>query len=102
MKAGLGGCAAYTHTTQSAPFVARWGDFGGDYCPTPVLSDAKASLNVFVKVYWIQLEALLLEELEVEATAVPAVPEKLTDFRMWGMRKGSLDNWCTSIRSSLR
>ena len=45
---------------------------------------------------------LLLEELEVEATAVPDDPEKFTDLRMCGMRKGSLANWCTSMRSSLR
>lgn len=49
-----------------------------------------------------QFEALLLEELDVEATAVPEVPEEATDLRMWGMRKGSLASWCTSMRSSLR
>lgn len=43
-----------------------------------------------------------MEELDVEATAVPTVPEEATDLRMWGMRKGSLDSWCTSMRSSLR
>lgn len=43
-----------------------------------------------------------MEELDVEATAMPEVPEEDTDLRMWGMRKGSLANWCTSMRSSLR
>lgn len=49
-----------------------------------------------------QFEALLLDELDVEATAMPEVPEEATDLRMWGMRKGSLASWCTSMRSSLR
>ena len=49
-----------------------------------------------------QFEALLLEELEVDAMAVPEPPEEATDLRIWGMRKGSLASWCTSMRSSLR
>lgn len=49
-----------------------------------------------------QFEALLLDELDVEATAMPKVPEEATDLRMCGMRKGSLASWCTSMRSSLR
>lgn len=49
-----------------------------------------------------QFEALLLEEVEVEATAMPEVTEEATDLRMWGIRKGSLDSWWTSMRSSLR
>lgn len=43
-----------------------------------------------------------MEELDVEATAMPEVPEDATDLRMCGMRKGSLASWCTSIRSSFR
>lgn len=49
-----------------------------------------------------QFEALLLDELEVEATAVLELPVVATDLRMWGSRKGSLASWWTSIRSSLR
>lgn len=50
----------------------------------------------------LQFEALLLDELDVDATAMPDVPDDATDLRMWGMRKGSLASWCTSMRSSLR
>lgn len=39
-----------------------------------------------------QFEALLLEELEVEATAVLELPVVATDLRMCGSRKGSLAN----------
>ena len=49
-----------------------------------------------------QFEALLFEELEVDAMAVPEPTEEATDLRIWGMRKGSLASWCTSMRSSLR
>lgn len=31
-----------------------------------------------------------MDELEVEATAMPKVPEEATDLRMCGMRNGSL------------
>lgn len=49
-----------------------------------------------------QFEALLLDELDVEATAVLELPVVATDLRMWGSRKGSLASWWTSIRSSFR
>lgn len=74
-----------------------WDGGGGRTQPPPTLSNGSVSWGA-----WAQFEALLLEELDVEATAVPEVPEEATDLRMWGMRKGSLASWCTSIRSSLR
>lgn len=65
--------------------------------PKPTLSNRSVTSGA-----WAQFEALLLEELDVEAMAMPEVPEEATDLRMCGMRKGSLASWCTSIRSSLR
>lgn len=48
------------------------------------------SVSLSVSRAWPQLEALLLDELEVEAMAMPEAPEVATDFLMWGIRKGSL------------
>lgn len=45
--------------------------------PHPTLSNGRVILEVRA-----QFEELLLEELDVEATAMPAPPEDATDLRM--------------------
>lgn len=94
-------------------FMARWDAAGAvgrsrpprPFAPTQPTTNSSKRFGQSVKrrgVATAQFEALLLDELDVEATAMPEVPEEATDLRMWGMRKGSLASWCTSMRSSLR
>lgn len=83
----------------------RWDAVGPPFAPTQPTTNSSKRFSQSVKrrgVATAQFEALLLDELDVEATAMPEVPEEATDLRMWGMRKGSLASWCTSMRSSLR
>lgn len=84
LRHGEVGCC-WSGGTQSAPVA-----------PTQPTTNSSKRFSQSVKrrgVATAQFEALLLDELDVEATAMPEVPEEATDLRMWGMRKGSLASW---------